>query len=86
MHNFKAVVATDFKPGTIILQSLSTLAENFAPRPLPVWAWRSGLLHAVEKRSFYASLWSSTISGKNIARLPKVRFLSRRVGVLTNQE
>ena len=31
--------------------------------------------HAVENRPFYASLWSSTISGKNIARLSNVGFL-----------
>ena len=39
------------------------------------WAWRSLVSHAVENLPFYASLWSSTISGKNIARLSNVRFL-----------
>ena len=40
VHNFKAVTATGLKPGIAILQSLTTLAVNFAPHPLPVWAWQ----------------------------------------------
>ena len=37
-----------FRLGANILQSLKNLAVNFAPRPLPVWAWRSRVSIAVE--------------------------------------
>ena len=49
----------------IILQSLHYPRWNFVPRLLPVWVWQSRISHAVEKRPFHASLWSSTISGSS---------------------
>ena len=53
-----------------VMSHCSTFAKTFVPRS--IWAWQSPLSHAVENRPFYASLWSSTISGKNIARLSNI--------------
>ena len=57
-YNFNAVIATVLTIGVVIPQSLIALhsLKFFAPHPLPV-----------ENQPYYASLWSSTISGKNIA-------------------
>ena len=36
-HNFKAVIATDLKPGITILQSLCCTCYKFRAPPFPVW-------------------------------------------------
>ena len=71
VHNFQAVVVASLQTwcSDSPIIHCCTHAGKFVPRPLPVWAWYSRLSHAVENRPLYLSLWSSTISGKNIGFL-----------------
>jgi len=69
------LIANNFKASYTSIIACTTLAANFMPHPLPVWAWQSRVSHRVKNQQFYVSRWSPTISGKKMATLSNIGFL-----------
>jgi len=73
----------DLKPGITILPSLHYTRCKFrAPPTSHLGVAIASIIHS--RKSLYASHWSPTISGRKIATLSNVGFLSRRAGVPIN--
>ena len=81
-YNFKAVIATDLKPGITILRSLHYTRCKLLALPTSGLGVAITVSHTVKNQLFYASRWSPTVSGRKVATLSNILdFFSRRAGV-----
>ena len=86
VHNFKAVIAMDLKPGITILQSLCCTCYKLRALPSSGLGLAIASITSGRKSAVLCLLLVPTISDRKIATLLMLDFFSRRAGVPINQD